>query len=65
MFIAFDASPESRIAVAVFVENGEGGSSVGGPLAREVLDAYMLPILEREQLLETGGEGAQLLTSTD
>jgi penicillin-binding protein 2 len=30
------------------VENGEGGSSVGGPLAREVLDAYMLPILERE-----------------
>src|SRR5690606_34691642 len=48
MFIAFDASPKSRIAVAVFVENGEGGSSVGGPLAREVLDAYMLPILERE-----------------
>ena len=48
MFIAFDASPVSRIAVAVFVENGEGGSSVGGPLAREVLDAYMLPLLERE-----------------
>jgi penicillin-binding protein 2 len=65
MFIAFDASPESRIAVAVFVENGEGGSSVGGPLAREVLDAYMLPILEREKLLETGGEGGQLLTSAD
>ncbi|MDO8909585.1 MAG: penicillin-binding protein 2 [Pseudohongiella sp.] len=48
MFIAFDASPRSRIAVAVFVENGEGGSSVGGPLAREVLDAYMLPLLEKE-----------------
>jgi len=48
MFIAFDASPHSRIAVAVFVENGEGGSSVGGPLAREVLDAYMLPLLEKE-----------------
>lgn len=48
MFIAFDASPNPRIAVAVFVENGQGGSSVGGPLAREVLDAYMLPMLEKE-----------------
>ncbi|TFH71482.1 penicillin-binding protein 2 [Gammaproteobacteria bacterium LSUCC0112] len=48
MFIAFDASPQSRIAVAVFIENGEGGSSMGGPLAREVLDAYMLPLLEKE-----------------
>ncbi|MGM0633221.1 MAG: penicillin-binding protein 2 [Pseudomonadota bacterium] len=48
MFIAFDASPESRIAVAVFVENGEGGSSVAGPIAREVMDAYMLPRLESQ-----------------
>jgi penicillin-binding protein 2 len=65
MFIAFDASPVSRIAVAVFVENGEGGSSVGGPLAREVLDAYMLPLIEQEQLLELGGEGSQLLTNNN
>ncbi len=48
MFIAFDASPESRIAVAVFVENGEGGSSVAGPIAREVLDAYMLPRMKSD-----------------
>jgi len=61
MFIAFDASPISRIAVAVFIENGEGGSSVGGPLARQVLDAYMLPILEREAF---GKEGL-LLTTVD
>jgi penicillin-binding protein 2 len=54
MFIAFDASPTSRIAVAVFIENGEGGSSVGGPLARQVLDAYMLPILEREKAEQDG-----------
>lgn len=59
MFIAFDASPKSRIAVAVFIENGEGGSSVGGPLARQVLDAYMLPIIEQEQ----GGEDSLLLTT--
>lgn len=59
MFIAFDASLQSRIAVAVFVENGEGGSSVGGPLARQVLDAYMLPILEKE----AAGRESILLTS--
>lgn len=60
MFIAFDASPRSRIAVAVFIENGEGGSSVGGPLARQVLDAYMLPIIEQEQ----SGEDSLLLTTS-
>jgi penicillin-binding protein 2 len=59
MFIAFDASSQSRIAVAVFVENGEGGSSVGGPLARQVLDAYMLPILEKE----AAEQESMLLTS--
>jgi penicillin-binding protein 2 len=61
MFIAFDASPQSRIAVAVYVENGEGGSSVAGPLAREVLDAYMLPVLENEKL----NEEAMLLTTSN
>ncbi|MDP3517787.1 MAG: penicillin-binding protein 2 [Pseudohongiella sp.] len=59
MFIAFDASPQSRIAVAVFIENGEGGSSQGGPLAREILDAYMLPLLEKE----AAGADSLLLTS--
>lgn len=43
MFIAFDASEKSRIAVAVFVENGGGGGSVAFPVARAVLDAYLLP----------------------
>jgi penicillin-binding protein 2 len=43
MFIAFDASEKSRIAVAVFVENGGGGGSVAFPVARQVLDAYLLP----------------------
>lgn len=62
MFIAFDASPESRIAVAVYVENGEGGSSVAGPIAREVIDAYMLPLLEQEA---DGDDEALLLTSRE
>ena len=32
-------------AVAVIAENGGGGSSVAGPVAREVIDAFMLPQL--------------------
>lgn len=52
MFIAFEATEKSRIAVAVYVENGEGGSSVAGPLAREILDAYLLPRMTAEPTLE-------------
>ena len=35
-----------RIAVAVFVENGEHGSSVAGPIAKQIIDTYLLDILE-------------------
>jgi penicillin-binding protein 2 len=52
MFIAFEASEHSRIAVAVFVENGEGGSSVAGPIAREVMDAYLLPRIAAAKALD-------------
>ncbi len=52
MFIAFEASEQSRIAVAVYLEHGEGGSSVAGPVARQVMDAYLLPKLEEETFLE-------------
>lgn len=41
-FIAFAPVAQPRIAVAVLVENGGGGSSVAGPVAREVLDAWLL-----------------------
>ena len=42
LFIAFAPVENPQIAVAVFVEHGEGGSSVAGPIAKEVLDAYLL-----------------------
>lgn len=35
-----------QIAVAVFVENGQHGSSVAGPVAKAVIDYYLLDILE-------------------
>jgi len=44
-FIAFAPADDPQIAVAVLVENGGGGSSVAAPVAREVLDAYLLPQL--------------------
>jgi len=44
-FIAFAPADDPKIAVAVLVENGGGGSSVAGPVAREVVDAFLLPQL--------------------
>jgi penicillin-binding protein 2 len=44
-FIAFAPADDPLIAISVLVENGGGGSSVAGPVAREVLDAYLLPQL--------------------
>ncbi len=42
-FLAFAPADDPVIAVGVLVENGGGGSSVAGPVAREVIDAYLLP----------------------
>jgi penicillin-binding protein 2 len=40
-FIAFAPTLKPTIALAVIVENGGGGSSVAGPVARKVIDSYM------------------------
>ncbi|MEX2469932.1 MAG: penicillin-binding protein 2 [Pseudohongiellaceae bacterium] len=52
LFISFAPAmhPEiaPQIAVAVFVENGEHGSSVAGPIAKAVTDTYLLEILGLE-----------------
>jgi len=41
-FIAFAPVDDPRIAVAVLVENGGFGSSVAAPIARKVMDTYLL-----------------------
>ncbi len=41
-FIAFAPADQPRIAVAVIVENGGWGASAAAPIARKVLDAYLL-----------------------
>ena len=46
-FLAFAPADDPLIVVGVLVENGGGGSSVAGPVAREVIDAYLLPRIAR------------------
>jgi len=41
-FIAFAPAEAPRIAVCVLVENGGFGASVAAPIARKVMDAYLL-----------------------
>ena len=43
LFIAFAPAEAPRIAVAVVVEHGNSGSKAAAPVARRVLDAYLLP----------------------
>lgn len=40
-FIAFAPIEDPKIALAVLVENGGGGSKVAAPVAREILDYYL------------------------
>ncbi len=42
LFISFAPADEPRIAVAVIVENGGSGGAVAAPIARKVMDAYLL-----------------------
>jgi penicillin-binding protein 2 len=42
LFISFAPVDDPRIAVAVIVENGGGGSSSAAPIARKVMDQYLL-----------------------
>ena len=43
LFIAFAPADDPKIAVAVLVENGRSGSGTAAPIARKVIDAYLLP----------------------
>ncbi|MGH8284466.1 MAG: penicillin-binding protein 2 [Steroidobacteraceae bacterium] len=41
-FVAFAPSENPRIAVAVLVENGRSGSGAAAPIARKVMDAWLV-----------------------
>ena len=42
LFIGFAPIDDPKIAIAVIVENGGHGSSVAAPIARQMMDAYLL-----------------------
>ncbi len=52
LFIAFAPADEPRIAIAVIVENGGGGSKSAAPIARVVMDHYLL---SKEELADIYG----------
>ena len=43
LFISFAPADDPKIAIAVVVENGGHGSSAAAPVARTVMDYYLLP----------------------
>lgn len=43
LFIAFAPVENPRIAIAVIVENGGSGSGAAAPIARKLMDHYLLP----------------------
>ncbi|TNF90440.1 MAG: penicillin-binding protein 2, partial [Gammaproteobacteria bacterium] len=42
LFVSYAPAEDPKIAVAVIVENGGHGSSVAAPIARRIMDAYLL-----------------------
>lgn len=59
LFIAFAPADNPKIAVAVIVENGEHGSSTAAPIARQVMDAYLLPTMTQQSPVAHYQQGAQ------
>jgi len=47
-FVAFAPVESPRIALVVLVENGGFGAAAAAPIARKVLDAYLLPRMARD-----------------
>ena len=45
LFVAYAPADAPQIAVAVIVENGGHGGSTAAPIARKLMDAYLLPKL--------------------
>ena len=58
-FIAFAPAEQPKIALAVLAENGGHGSSTAAPIARKVLDYYLLGKVPQPLPDITEGEGAE------
>jgi penicillin-binding protein 2 len=56
LFIAFAPAEDPKIAVAVIVENGGHGGSAAGPIARKVMDYYLLGKIPSEAEVKKDAE---------
>ncbi len=66
LFIAYAPAEDPKIALAVIVENGGHGGSAAGPIARKVMDYYLLgklPAVELAQTPETEATPTRLATN--
>jgi penicillin-binding protein 2 len=52
-FVAFAPADAPKIAVAVIVENGRSGSGTAAPIARSIMDAYLLRKFPRQSAVMT------------
>jgi len=62
LFIAFAPIENPKIAVAVIVENGGSGSGAAAPVARKVMDYYLLgkePVSEEENTVAQSANDAE------
>jgi penicillin-binding protein 2 len=57
--MAFAPSDQPKIALAVLVENGGHGSSTAAPIARKVLDYFLLGKMPQPLLIEDDAEGVE------
>lgn len=53
-FVCYAPAASPRLAVAVVVENGEHGSSAAGPIAREIVKAYLRKATGAQRLADDG-----------
>ncbi len=60
LFIAFAPVDKPEIAIAIVVENGGGGSKTAAPIARTILDNYML----KRQLIGNNNERTNSLPTS-
>ena len=52
LFVAYAPAEDPKIAVAVIVENGGHGGSAAGPIARKVMDYYLLGKVPNAEVID-------------
>ncbi len=64
LFIAYAPAEDPKIALAVIVENGGHGGSAAGPIARKVMDYYLLGKVPEAEINPKAEDPVQNVTPT-